>query len=342
MTIGIIGQGFAGSALAIQLRQAGYDVRVFDKGLKRAASWVASGLYNPIVLKRRRVIGEGGLHVAQAKVLFDQVEQLLGQSMVNRAPIREILDGPEALNHWSGPSDTLAPFLGLVEPVDHPGIQKSWTGQVTHSGRVQSKAYLNGIRQWLGKDLFETEVVHVARQGNHWVVEGEAVDALILAEGERATLTEQWFGPLPFARTKGEGLTIHWEGQNIDKPYHQSHFLLPEADGGAKIGATYAWDDMSWEPTVAAREVLLESLNGWFDMPNIKVIDHWTGIRPTMKDRQVKYGWHSDYPTLGFINGLGSRGALTAPLHTKRLLAGAVFLEVDEDVHPSDAAQSKE
>lgn len=342
MRIGIIGQGFAGSALAVQLKRRGYEVVVFDKGLEGAASWVASGLFNPIVLKRRRVIGEAALHIAEANQHFDRVAQILGAAMLDAEPIREILDGAEALNHWSGPQAALAPYLGPTEPIDHPGIQKPWAGQVIHSGRVQSKAYLKGIRQWLGDSLRDVMVDHIERHGSRWVVAGESCDALILAEGAHAALTEAWFGPLPFAKTKGEGLTIQWNGPAIEKPYHQSHFLLPEPHGQAKTGATYAWDDMSLVPTQAARETLLKALNGWFQMPDIEVVDHWTGIRPTMKNRQVKWGWHEDYPTLGFINGLGSRGALTAPLHTKRLLAGASFLVMDEDVHPGHATQTEE
>ena len=53
--VAIVGFGIAGSAAA-RLAPAGYSKMVFDAGIRRCSSRVATGLVNPIVLKRRRAV----------------------------------------------------------------------------------------------------------------------------------------------------------------------------------------------------------------------------------------------------------------------------------------------
>jgi flavin-dependent dehydrogenase len=53
--VAIVGFGIAGSAAA-RLAPEGFTVVVFDAGILRCSSRVATGLVNPIVLKRRRAV----------------------------------------------------------------------------------------------------------------------------------------------------------------------------------------------------------------------------------------------------------------------------------------------
>lgn len=48
----IVGQGLAGSLIALNLLRRGKSVRVIDDGHKHAASKVAAGLINPITGRR--------------------------------------------------------------------------------------------------------------------------------------------------------------------------------------------------------------------------------------------------------------------------------------------------
>jgi len=99
---------------------------------------------------------------------------------------------------------------------------------------------------------------------------------------------------------------------------HKNVFLLPEGDGCYQVGSTYAWEGFDEGPTEKARAEILEKLRRWFNQ-DVEVLDHWTGVRPTMRDRRPVFGWHSELPGLGYLNGLGSRGALTSPLLSDRL-----------------------
>ena len=53
--VALVGFGIAGASLAAKAPQ-GVDLVVFDLGGRRCSSRVATGLVNPIVLKRRRVV----------------------------------------------------------------------------------------------------------------------------------------------------------------------------------------------------------------------------------------------------------------------------------------------
>ena len=48
----IIGQGLAGTVLSETLARRGSRVLIFDAPLEGRASWVGTGLVNPIVLRR--------------------------------------------------------------------------------------------------------------------------------------------------------------------------------------------------------------------------------------------------------------------------------------------------
>jgi glycine/D-amino acid oxidase-like deaminating enzyme len=104
---------------------------------------------------------------------------------------------------------------------------------------------------------------------------------------------------------------------------HRSHFLLPESGGIYQLGASFGWgidhgDQDPPEATADQAEELLNSAREWVD-GSIEVQGQWTGIRPNTQDRRPRWGWHPQHPTLGMLNGLGSRGTLHAPLLAQEL-----------------------
>ena len=110
---------------------------------------------------------------------------------------------------------------------------------------------------------------------------------------------------------------------------HRSHFLVPDGEGIYQLGATYASgiEHGDLDPPAADKGHTLElvkSAASWFK-GEIEVLDAWTGIRPTTKDRRPRWGWHPELQGLGMLNGLGSRGTLHAPLLASELWNSAKF-----------------
>ncbi|HAB35804.1 MAG TPA: hypothetical protein DCE58_04295 [Cryomorphaceae bacterium] len=325
MRIGIIGQGFAGTALAWRAHWAGHNVILIDKGHGGSASWVAAGLVNPLVLKRKRLVQEAQACMAAFTPFYARISTELGTSMLFPDEIHEVLPDVAAENAWGalGAERGFEPFTGPLKPNVDGRIHATSLATVTRSARLRVHTYLEESRTFFAQKhlLLEEKVTDLRPMETHWRLQNDLdVDVLLLAEGFQAHWTEHFFGPLPFSPTKGEGLKIRWDGPPVKQPLHKNVFLLPDGDGTYQVGSTYAWDGFDEGPTEKAREEILQKLSSWFDQ-EVEVLDQWTGIRPTMRDRQPVYGWHETLPRLGYLNGLGSRGALTSPLLSDRLLA---------------------
>ena len=129
-----------------------------------------------------------------------------------------------------------------------------------------------------------------------------------------------FFNYLPLQGTKGELLTINAPELREDRIVKSGVFFIPLGHDRYRVGATYAWNDYTQEPTSAAREQLLGQLRK-FVRCDFEVEGQVAGIRPTVPDRRPLLGRHPERPQLFALNGLGSRGVLIAPYAASRLVA---------------------
>ena len=143
---------------------------------------------------------------------------------------------------------------------------------------------------------------------------------VIFCEGA-AMQDNPWFKNLPLKPAKGETLLCQSPTLRLPlKLYHHKKWFLPYPDGTFRIGASYDESDLSDAPTegkkdellAAAREALKES-------HQVEVTAHLAGIRPSTVDNRPIIGAHPTELGLYLINGLGSKGASTAPAMTQQL-----------------------
>jgi len=319
--VAIVGFGIAGSAAA-RLAPAGWKVVVFDAGIRRCSSRVATGLVNPIVLKRRRAVW-------RAKEALEAARSLYPEEFCSTEPIYEVLQTVVEVNDWGALQDhpALGEFLG--ELVDAPeyvrGLQ---LGRVRGSFRLRIAAYLDWAAQHFECSTDPVDQLRQLDSGAWQINESQVFDAVLLCEGYQARWAEHFWGNLGFARSWGQGLRIH-SGTDSSLMLHRTHFLVPEGDGMQQLGSTYAWsiEHGDIDPPRADEghtQELLKSAKSWFE-GEIQVLDAWTGIRPTTKDRRPRWGWHPELKGLGLLNGLGSRGTLHAPLLATELWNSAKF-----------------
>ena len=317
--VAIVGFGIAGASLAAAA-PAGVDVLVFDEGPKRCSSRVATGLVNPIVLKRRRVVWRAEEALAAAREAYPE-------SLRSADPIYEVLATVQEVNDWQALGDhpALGPYLGPLTEVPN-GVAGMALGEVRGSFRLRVVDYLEAVQG--GTTVLAERVEElVPRPGTGWTVNGRyEVDAVLLAEGYQARWSEHFWGDLGFARTWGQGLRVR-ATPRPDRMLHRSHFLLPEPDGLQQLGASYGWGLAHGDvdpPEASAEQTneLLEAAAAWWH-GRLEVEGTWTGIRPNTQDRRPRWGWHPELPGLGMLNGLGSRGTLHAPLLAREVWATA-------------------
>lgn len=314
----IVGGGLAGMAFAEVALQNGQRVVVYD-GKKKSASRVASGLYNPVVLKRLTAVSEANEFLAEMHPFYVGLQDRLGASFYQPMQLLRKFADIEEQNNWfvACEKPLLSPLLSsqLVHK-QFPGVSAPFGfGSVNDSGVVKTNELLDSFWQNLpeGSSYLQSDFSHskLSIHSDHIEYDGIRARHIIFAEGFSLE-SNPLFNHLPLQGTKGELLYIEAEGIQLDAVINSGIFLLPMGDNIFKVGATYAWDDKTEIPTESAKAELLEKLEKLITVP-YEVIDHLAGIRPTVSDRKPLLGTHSDYSTVHVLNGLGTRGILLAP-----------------------------
>jgi glycine/D-amino acid oxidase-like deaminating enzyme len=192
---------------------------------------------------------------------------------------------------------------------------------VLFSGYVDTGLLLDSYKEFLlQKGLYE----EVAFDYSQLVVNSDSVEYknikakhIIFAEGF-GMLSNPFFNKLPLDGTKGELLLIKARNLNLDVIVKSSVFVLPIGNDYYKVGATYNWEDKTNIPTEAAKKELTDNLKELINC-DFEIIEHYAGVRPTIKDRRPLVGTHPLYNNVHVLNGLGTRGVMLAPAMAKNL-----------------------
>ncbi|WP_445724289.1 NAD(P)/FAD-dependent oxidoreductase, partial [Flavobacterium sp.] len=105
-----------------------------------------------------------------------------------------------------------------------------------------------------------------------------------------------------------------------------SVFILPIGNDLYKVGATYDWSDKSNTPTEAGKDELISKLKEIISC-DFEIVNHFAGVRPTVKDRRPLVGTHPTYKQIHVLNGLGTRGVMLGPY-----LANQLFQHIENKV----------
>ena len=204
--IRIIGQGIAGTSLAWQCYFQGIPFQIIDDGHRRSSSLAAAGLFNPLILKRRRLAWRAVEFFEQIPSFYLKVEEVLSKKIYHPKGIwRRISDVKEA-NDWMSLKDKLGfdQFLGKqvreLEGSDH--IEAPFGFQeVVGAGYVDVAAYLEYSRAF-----FESQNSY--QQSSYEYQKADEHSTTVLARGISEQDTAEIFGTVPFSPAKGHSLEI--------------------------------------------------------------------------------------------------------------------------------------
>ncbi len=287
----IIGQGIAGSLLALELMERGKSVLIIDQHHISSASKVAAGLYNPVVFKRfaKSWMADELIPFAQDK--YQSLEEKLKSTFHFKKAMykvfasddeRKLWEKRMALNEFMAPVEEEVPGIGSIVKAPF-GV-----GKVLNAGNldtlrflVASKAYFIE-KEVLMDSFFDCQNLILTADGISW--NGLSAEQIIFCEGSKA-VENPFFKWLPFKLTKGEVLSAKVPGFHSTDVVNKGVFVLPVEDEVCRIGATYEWQDLSEEPTEKGKAEILEKFEKLIDAP-YQVIGHQAGIRPTVSDRR--------------------------------------------------------
>jgi glycine oxidase len=314
----IVGSGLAGIAFAETLLQQGKSFIVFDN-YSQNSTQIAGGLYNPVILKRFSQVWNANSQLEIAHAFYKIIEQKLSIHLDYKIPIYRKFFSVEEQNNWFAASDkpNLTPFLSTsIVHKKYNNIDSPFGyGEVLETGYVDTagllKVYHDYLRSnnWLYEDAFDYDSLKLFE--THIEYQNLKAKHIVFAEGF-GMHSNPFFNYLPLDGTKGELFIIQAADLDLDVIINTSVFILPLGNSLYKVGATYNWDDKTNSPTEAGKQELIDRIKELINC-DFEIIEHYAGVRPTVKDRRPLLGTHPDHKNIHILNGLGTRGVMLAP-----------------------------
>jgi len=309
----IVGQGIAGSLLALELMAKGYEVRIADKSTENTSSKKAAGLYNPITGRKMNITWLADRLFTGLSEYYQKLERRLEASFHTSIPIYRPFVSQEEQNDWFGKASDPR-YIPFIRKINHKSLgiadlQDPYGGiLLTHTGYVDLPAMLETLRKYFQKhDVLIDESV-TPDDALAW-----GPDKVIFCEGPDVDKNHYWH-KLPFRPVRGELLDIHC-ALPPDRIYNRGVFMLPK-NGIFRVGSTYHHDILSYQPQkhgiAELQDRLTKLYTGKYDIANVSA-----GVRPATHDRRPYIGWHPENKDVGIFNGFGTKGVSLVPYFSK-------------------------
>ncbi|SHK91213.1 Glycine/D-amino acid oxidase [Chishuiella changwenlii] len=332
----IVGQGVAGSCMAMKLIKEKKSFIVIDHHFHNASS-IAGGIFNPVVLKRFSIVWNASKQIERLKEVFTDFENLLHKKYIYNFPVYRIFNDeqekktwlkkanshPDLIDYLSIDTEQLNNFSSIDSPIG--------SGEVLHTGRIDLMNLIKDFKDYLQiNDLFikeEFDFNLLKLQDNKASYKNIEADRIIFAEGFNI-LNNPYFKNLPIIGVKGEVLKVKTNAILPDAVVKGKEFLMPLENNEFFVGATYDRDHVNYDNTIEAKEYLTTGVKQ-FLKSDIEVVEQHASIRPTVVDRRPIIGEHPEFKQLVCLNGMGTRGTMLAPVMVDDLYN---FLELNEPI----------
>ncbi len=305
----IIGQGIAGSVLALEMYHRKMDFVVVDQPKLSSSSKIAAGVVNPVVLKRLKMVQGAENFLDHSESFYKLWQNNLQSEFYHQIPICHLFWDQESQNNWMEKSANLpfSRFLGVVNPKSPRFFNPEYGfGKMKETSWMDTFKFLNQVRQYLKKEG-RLEELEIEWKNLKNLKEKHQASEIIICNGH--LLKEQGSYSQLFSATRGELLTIRSSDIPEDVIFHAGVFILPIGNKHFKVGATYHWDNLRDEPSEDGKTKLIKQLEKMFS-GNYEIVKHEAGVRPNTQDRKPLLGKKDGHY---IFNGLGSRGVLMAP-----------------------------
>lgn len=336
----LVGQGLAGSILALELINNGKSVVVIDNPELSNCSKVAGGIYNPIVFKRLTQSWLADMVLPVMLDFYEELEEKLQTRLVHPVKIARVFSNKDEENLWQKKSiNELNEFIDgtIHEPEEDYGFLKNSHAFVKQGGYVDVPLFLEKVRHFLEqRNSFVNEKFDYSQlefEGDNILYNNISGSKIIFCEGHLYK-NNPWFNHLQFKPAKGEVLTIYCEELTVNSILNKEIFILPlQKAHHFKVGATYNWTDLTDDKSKEGKAFLEERLKKLIPY-KYKVLNQEAGVRPSTNDRRPVMGFHSEHRNMGIFNGFGTKAVMLAPYFAKHFCSfmenkTALWQEVD-------------
>ncbi|MFC5049683.1 NAD(P)/FAD-dependent oxidoreductase [Rubritalea spongiae] len=330
----IVGQGLAGSALAMALLKRGKSLLVIDRNDPDAATRVAAGLVTTLAGKGMNPAWRQAVYLPEALCYYRALEGEAGCQLFYPHPVLRLFSNEKEAAKFERKKETVAEWVAEEKAeISQEQVHGSFGGfEMAQGGRLDTRKYLAVVRAKLER---ESRFIEANFDENDLVYEERKViwkdysaQRVILCQGY-AGLKTGAFSYVPHRSAKGEMLTVKVGQLDSDRILNRNGWLVPLGNNEWRAGATYEWDDLRSEQTIEGREAVEKKVRDLTPLA-FKTVEHEVGVRPIIHRSQPVIGFHPENEALGFFNGLGSKGVITAPSvaeHFAAVLEGEVELD---------------
>ena len=334
----IVGQGLAGSVMALTLLKKGYNIRVIDdQNDQSSSSMVAAGIFNPVTGKEMKKTWMADALFPKLHSFYQEQERLLGARFFYPMEMYRPFLSVQEQNDWIAKSAQPGydQYIRSISPTSRHGafVYDEFGGiGLRKSGYLDVKGFLKSTTAYLEQHqmfengVFDESTLTVQTEGI--LYRDIAAGKVIYCNGREA-MNSKYFDWLPFRPVKGEILLAEF-ARPLDRIYNRGVFIVPNPDGLSRVGATYDWRNLDTEPGEAGRKELLEKLNKLTPM-TFGIKGQIAGVRPATKDRKPFIGVHPLHKPLCIFNGLGTKGVSLAPYFAENFIE---FLERKVELAP--------
>jgi glycine/D-amino acid oxidase-like deaminating enzyme len=324
----IVGGGLSGSLLAWRLRQAGLGVLVLEapRGKQPPAWAVAAGLAAPVSGQRATLLPQAAETLRETLSVYTQLAEELGRSFWRSLAIVRCFTTPEEAQRWQRRCEesAFAPYLRSLDPASLPEAAQlqplAAAFEIQGGGHLDINALVPALQGHLeAQGALQRSAFDPSEFSSHpGYVQWRSIQArhAIFCEGVAAR-QNPLFPALPFQCTRGEMLELEIPGLNAERVLYGRHFLIPMGGDRYLCGATYDRQDLESGATAAGRAELEEGLQALLRLP-YRVTGQRCGLRPNVLGHAALWQQHPKQPRLWRLNGLGSKGAWSAPGLTLR------------------------
>jgi glycine/D-amino acid oxidase-like deaminating enzyme len=340
----IVGQGIAGSVLALSLTRAGYNVCVIDQPSLSLSSKVAAGIWNPIVFKRLTKSWLADDLVPELIHFYSHWEKEFQTALIHHRHIIKPFSEEHEKSFWlKKANDTLTKnqFLDSVTyenlQIDNNYFVKSYS-KVLQAGNLDvvnflenTKTYLSNHHNYLS-EVFDFYECHISSQEINY--KSISAKTIIFCEGHLIS-KNPYFNWIPMKPAKGETLTIRSENLKLEQDiFNKGFFIMPLGNNLYKVGATYEWNELNDLATEKGQLELIQKLESIIHSP-YQIISHDAGVRPSVIDRRPVIGHHPHHQNVMVFNGLGTKAVMIAPYFAKKLVNAISYqAPIDLEVDP--------
>ncbi|MFT6866720.1 MAG: glycine oxidase [Cyclobacteriaceae bacterium] len=314
----IVGQGIAGTLLALELVNAGKRIFILNKETENTSSNKAAGLYNPIT-------GRNMLKTWLADQLFPNlesnyraVEKLLGETFLFPKTIYRPFYSIEEQNDWQGRAalPDYAPYIKKIhdKALNIAGVDNSFGGlELNLCGYVDLPLLIAAAKKYFTlkgeyqSEVFDYQMLYESKEGISY--KDFRAKKIIFCEGSEA-VNNPYSNHLPFKLVKGEILDIKTEMPS-NLILNRGVFILPK-NGMFRVGSTYDHSVLNYEPSLAGQKNIQERLKKLYHN-SYEIVNHTAGVRPATFDRKPFIGLSGSYQNIGIFNGFGTKGVSLIP-----------------------------